>query len=455
MTTPTADRALSLFDKLWNAHVIAEREISLAASDIAPIVTWGTTPEDALPVSATVPDPARVKAPSRAMHVRDAIDCMGLSVGMRISAVSPRTLHPGATSMPRNGRGHRCAPTPPRFETTTPGDTPMQRTPTTRGRIGRIATTLALAALVGAPALAQQALPWADKPIKLIVGATPGGSTDIIARVVGQEIGNALGTTVIVENRAGAGGNLAADAVAKAPPDGHTLLLSFSSHTINAALFRKLPFDTIKDFTPIAMVASAPALLLVNPSVPANNVAELIQYAKAHPGKLSFGLGGIGSSLHMASEQFKMMADVNIVNVPYKGTAPALADLMGDHVQVMFSAIGNVQLHIKGGKVRLLATTGARRMSEYPNTPTVGETVPNFESTAWWGLFGPADMPRPVLDALNAAVVKSLATQEVKTRFATDALNPVGGTPQALSDFVVKDVDRWKRVVKATGATAE
>jgi tripartite-type tricarboxylate transporter receptor subunit TctC len=301
----------------------------------------------------------------------------------------------------------------------------------------------------------QASSPWTGKTIKLIVGASPGGSTDTIARVVGQEIAPLLGATVIIENRAGAGGNIAADAVAKSSPDGLTLLLSYSSHTINAGLFPKLPYDTVKDFTPISMVATAPALLVVNPSLPVKTTAELIAYCKAHAGTVTFGLGGIGSSLHMATEQFKMLAGVDIVNVPYKGTAPAVTDLLGDHVHAMFSSIGNVVPHVKSGALRLLATTGSKRMKDLPDTPTVAETVKGFESIAWWGVFGPAGMPKAMQTALNAAVVRAIRSPDAQSKFAVDSLDTVGGTPDELQSFVVADVERWKRVVKATGATPE
>ena len=302
---------------------------------------------------------------------------------------------------------------------------------------------------------AQTAPRWAEKPVRLLVGATPGGTTDIIARALGQAMSAELGTPVIVENRAGAGGNIAAEAVARSAPDGHTLLLSYSSHTINAGLFPRLPYDPVRDFTPVGMVATAPALLVVAPSLPVHDVAELIAYSKKNPGRLSFGIGGVGSSLHMASEQFRMVTGADIVDVPYKGTAPALGDLLGGHVQVMFSSIGNVLPHIRSGKVRLLATTGVKRMAEFPDVPTVGETVAGFESSAWWGVFGPAGLSPATLAALHAALVKSIASAEVRSRFEADGLIGVGGTPKALGDFVVKDIARWKQVVKATGATPE
>jgi tripartite-type tricarboxylate transporter receptor subunit TctC len=314
---------------------------------------------------------------------------------------------------------------------------------------------LPFCAVLAPAAMAQPAPQWSAKPIRLVVGATAGGTTDLVARVVGKQMGEALGTQVIVENRDGAGGNIAADLVAKSAPDGHTLLMSYSSHTINAGLFPKLPFDPVHDFTPVSMVATAPALLVTNPETGINSVAELIAYAKKNPGKLSFGIGGVGSSLQMATEQFRMMTAADIVNVPYKGTAPAVADLLGGHVQMMFSAIANVLPHIKSGKIRLIAVTGPRRMKEFPDVPTVAETVPGFESLAWWGVFGPARLPAPVLASLNAAIVKSLASPEVQARFVADSLDRVGDSPKELSDFVVKDVARWKRIVKATGAKPE
>ncbi|MES2187108.1 MAG: tripartite tricarboxylate transporter substrate binding protein [Pseudomonadota bacterium] len=320
----------------------------------------------------------------------------------------------------------------------------------------RLVAALALGALASAGmAQTPPPPPWSAKPIRLVVGATAGGTTDLVARVVGKQMGEALGTQVIVENRDGAGGNIAADLVARSAPDGHTLLMSYSSHTINAGLFPRLPFDPVRDFTAVSMVATAPALLVTNPQTGINSVAELIAYAKKNPGKLSFGIGGVGSSLQMATEQFRMMTAADIVNVPYKGTAPAVADLLGGHVQMMFSAIANVLPHIKSGKIKLIAVTGPQRMKEFPDVPTVAETVPGFESLAWWGVFGPAHLPAPVLASLNTAIVASLATPEVQARFAADALDRVGDSPKALSDFVVKDVARWKRIVKATGAKPE
>lgn len=316
------------------------------------------------------------------------------------------------------------------------------------------AFALSLAAAFTSPvAWAQQAYP--SQPIKLIVGASPGGTTDTLAREVGQELGRLLRGTVIVENRAGAGGNIAADAVAKAAPDGHTLLMSFTSHTINASLFPKLPFDSVKDFTPISLVATGPSMLVAHPSLPVNSVQDVIDYGKRNPGKLNFALGGVGSSLHLATEQFKMVTGLDMVNVPYKGTAPALADVLAGHVPMMFAAVVNGAPQVKSGKIKLLAVTGAQRMKAFPNTPTVAETVPGFESVAWWGILGPAKMPPEVLATLNGAIVKALESPVIRARLQAESLDPVGNSSAAFADFIVKDIARYEKVVKATGAKPE
>lgn len=330
-----------------------------------------------------------------------------------------------------------------------------------RSRFIRLAASATFsAALVGATAglaspaaLAQSTFP--SQPIKLIVGASPGGTTDTLAREVGQEVGRLLRSTVIVENRAGAGGNIAADAVAKAAPDGYTLLMSFTSHTINASLFPKLPFDSVKDFTPISMVATGPSMLVAHPSLPVNSVQDVIDYGKRNPGKLNFALGGVGSSLHLATEQFKMVTGVDLVNVPYKGTAPALADVLAGHVPMMFAAVVNGTPQVKSGKIKLLAVTGTQRMKAFPHVPTVAETVPGFESLAWWGILGPAKMPADVLATLNGAIAKALESPVIRARLQSESLDPVGNSSAAFADFIVKDIARYEKIVKATGAKPE
>ena len=209
---------------------------------------------------------------------------------------------------------------------------------------------------------------------------------------------------MVVENRAGAGGNLAAEAVARAAPDGRTLLMSFTSHTINASLFPQLPFDPVKDFTPISRVSTSPSVLVAHPQTPFHTASELIAWAKAHPGQLNFAIGALGSSLHLAGEAFKMKAGVNIVNVPYKGTAPAVQDVLSGQVQLMFAAVGNVIQHIKSGRLKALGVTSAQRLPLLPEVPALAETVPGFESSAWFGLFGPAKLPAEILSRLNQEI---------------------------------------------------
>ncbi|MGY8526836.1 tripartite tricarboxylate transporter substrate binding protein [Paracidovorax citrulli] len=293
------------------------------------------------------------------------------------------------------------------------------------------------------------------KPIRILVGAPPGGTTDTLARTVGQEMGKILGQSVVVENRPGAGGNIAADMVAKSAPDGTTLLMSFTSHTINATLYRKLPFDPITDFTPITLVASVPSVLVANPSLPASNVAELIKLAKSKPGKLNFGIGALGSSLHMAGDMFKMMTGTYIVNIPYKGTTPAVTDLLAGQVDLMFASTLNVLPHIKSGRLKALGVTSPQALPQLPGVPPIGATVKGFESNAWFGLFGPAGLPPEITRALYQAAHKVLETPSVAKRLETDGADPVGSTPEQFAAFVREDVKRWAKVVRYSGATVE
>ena len=248
----------------------------------------------------------------------------------------------------------------------------------------------------------RQAENYPSRPIKLLVGASAGGTTDTMARAIAQPLSASLGQPVLVENRPGAGGNLAADAVAKAAPDGYTLLVSFTSHTINATLYPKLPFDPVADFTPISKIATVPSLLVGNPKLPAQNLNELIALAKAKPDKLSIAIGGIGSSLHLAGDQFKMMAGLRILNVPYKGTAPALTDVLGGQVDMMFISLVTGTAQVQAGKLRAYGVTSAQRQPSFPDLPAIGEIVKGFESTAWFGVFGPAKLPPEITGKLNA-----------------------------------------------------
>ena len=307
-------------------------------------------------------------------------------------------------------------------------------------------------ASVGGGGLAQA---QSQPPIKILVGAPAGGTTDTMARALAQVLGTQMGRTVVVENRPGAGGNLAADAVAKASPDGNTLLMSFTSHAINASLYPSLPFDPVKDFTPLTMVSTSPSLLVAHPKVPANNVKELIALAKAKPGQMNFAIGALGSSLHMAGDAFKMKSGAYIVNIPYRGTAPAVQDLLAGQVDLMFAAVGNVQSHIKAGKLKVLGVTSTKRLPAYPDVPTIGESLPGYESSAWFGLFGPARMSPDLVRRLAEAARVAVQSPEVKRRIENEGATPVGNSPEEFARFVESEILRWRVVVQYAGAKPE
>jgi len=319
---------------------------------------------------------------------------------------------------------------------------------------GRGTVLALLLTLLGFAAGAAHAQAFA-KPVRIFVGAPPGGTTDTLARAIAPEMSKALGAPVVVENRPGAGGNLAADAVAKSPPDGQTLLVAFTSHTINATLYPKLPFDPVEDFTPITMIATVPSILVGNPALPPKDLRELIAYAKARPGKLNFALGGIGSSVHMAGDLLKMRTGLFVVNIPYKGTSPAMADVIGGQVELMFvsAVIGMPQ--VKAGKLRAYGVTSPKRLPQLPEVPAIAEVVPGFESNAWFGLFGPPRLPAGLTKMLHEAAVRAISSPELRRRLEAEAAQPVGDSPEAFARFVREDVKRWAPVVKFSGAKPE
>lgn len=314
------------------------------------------------------------------------------------------------------------------------------------------APALLIAALLSASSLITWADDYPSKPIKLLVGASPGGTTDAMARAIAQPLSASLGKPVLVENRPGAGGNLAADAVAKSTPDGYTLLVSFTSHTINATLYPKLPFDPVADFTPISMISTVPSLLVGNPKLPAQNLKELIAMAKAKPDTLTIAIGGIGSSLHLAGDQFKMIADVRILNVPYKGTAPALTDVLGGQVDMMFISLVTGTAQVRAGNLRAYGVTTVQRQPSFPDLAAIGEIVKGFESTAWFGVFGPAQLPVAITEKLNAAIVAALKDPRMRTQLENEGATPAPSSAADFATFVRGDVKRWAPIVKQSGA---
>lgn len=294
-----------------------------------------------------------------------------------------------------------------------------------------------------------------NAPIRILVGATSGGTTDTMARVVSQVLTQTLGRTVVVENRPGAAGNLAAEAVARSTPDGNTLLMSYTSHAINASLYPQLPFDPVRDFTPLALVASSPSILVAHPRVPVKNVADLVALARQQPGRLNFAIGGLGSSLHLAGDAFKMKAGVYIVNIPYRGTSPALQDVLAGQVELMFAAVGNAQTHVRAGKLRALGVTSPRRLPMFPDVPTIAETLPGYESNAWFGVFGPARMPTETVQRLADALRGGLQSPDVKRRIEQEGAQAMHQSPEEFSRFVQAEIVRWREVVAYSGAKPE
>lgn len=314
--------------------------------------------------------------------------------------------------------------------------------------------TAAAAAALPHAALAQG---YPAKPVTIVVPFAPGGTTDILARIVGQGLSGELGQPFIVDNRAGAGGNIGASLAAKAPADGYTLFMgTVGTHAINQALYKKMPFDPVKDFAPISRVATVPNLLVAHPSQPYKTVKELIAYAKANPGKVTYGSPGSGSSPHVSGELFKSMTGTELLHVPYKGSAPAMTDLLGGQISIMFDNLPSAIQHVRSGKLRPIAITTAKRSPELPDIPTIAEAgVPGYEAMSWFGLFAPAATPKPVLDQLNAALVKVLNQPDVKKKIAEQGGDVVAETPAQFAAFIQSESVKWGKVVKASGATVD
>ena len=308
--------------------------------------------------------------------------------------------------------------------------------------------------LMGAASAAAAAYP--DKPITLIVPWAPGGTTDIIARAIAEQMTKSLGQSVIVENRSGAAGNIGSSIVAKARPDGYTLLVgSMSTHAMNPALIPNMPFRGVEDFTPIALVANVVNTMVINAAVPASNVRELIAYAKANPGKLAYASAGGGSTNHLAAEMFIKAAGISMLHVPYKGGAPAVLDTVGNQTQVLFSAGTQTLPHVRSGKLRLLAVTEAKRSALLPDVPTLMETLPGLEMSVWYAAFGPPGLPAGLAARLNVEINKAMSVPEVRARMDAIGVDVVNAGPEHLAAALRNDSERYSRIIKELGIKLE
>jgi tripartite-type tricarboxylate transporter receptor subunit TctC len=313
--------------------------------------------------------------------------------------------------------------------------------------MNRCAFVAAVAAFVAGAALGQA---YPNKPIRLIVPFAAGGGNDNIARLVGKRVSDSLGQPLVIDNRPGAGGVLGAELAAKSAPDGYTLFLGgVGSHAVNPNLIEKLPYDPIKDFAPVILLAQAPLVLVVHPSVPARTFAEFVEYARKNPGKLNFASNGNGSSAQLAAVMFDSMAGADMEHVPYKGLAPALTDLLSGQVQLMFSSVVAILPHIKADKLRALAVTGEKRLASLPDVPTVAESgFPGYEASSWYGILAPAGTPREIVTRLNAEFTRALEQPEVRKTLLADGADPVGGTPESFAAFIRSEKGRMGKLIR-------
>ena len=314
-----------------------------------------------------------------------------------------------------------------------------------------------LGALAFAAITCASAQPYPNKPIRLVVPFPPAGTTDILAREVGQRLSQVLGQSVVIDNRPGAGGNIGSDIVAKSAPDGYTLLMgTVGTHAINPGLYSKMPYDHIKDFAPVILVARVPNILEVTPSLPVHSVSDLIKLAKEKPGQINFASSGSGTSIHLSGELFKTMAGVDMVHVPYKGSAPALQDLMAGQVQLMFDNLPSSLGQIKAGKLRPIAVTSAQRAPALPDIPTIAESgLPGFEATSWFGVLAPAGTPPDIVKRLNGEIDKWLQSPEAKDKLLAQGAVAAGGSPEDFAGYIRSETDKWAKVIKASGAKVD
>ena len=316
---------------------------------------------------------------------------------------------------------------------------------------------IALAAVVAALGAAQaQVQDYPNRPITLVVPYAAGGGNDVMARIVGEKMSKTLGQQVVIDNRPGAGGALATRQVAKAAPDGYTLVIGGTgSLAVNPTLLPNVGYDVRKDFAPVGMIGSSAMIVIIHPTIPAKTIPELIALAKQEPGKYTYASAGVGSGIHLGAELFAYMGGIKLVHVPYKGTGPALTDLLGAHVSMYFSSLPSAIGLVKEGKVRALAVTGAKRSDVFPDVPTVAETLPGFEAVLRYGIVAPTGTPRPIIDKLNAALRQALAEPDVIARMARDGTDSVSSTPEEYAADIDREERKWSEVVKRSGATAK
>lgn len=307
--------------------------------------------------------------------------------------------------------------------------------------------------LAAMPALGQD---YPSRPIRVVVPFPAGGGTDIVARLVTQKLGATMGANFVIDNRAGAGGTIGTDIAAKSAPDGYTLVMVSGSHAINPSLYKKLPYDTARDFAPISMLVSGPGLLVVHPSVPAKTVKDLIALARSRPGELNYASAGSGTPPHLAAELFKTMARVDIVHVPYKGNTLAFVDLLSGQVSLSFPTIPSALPHVKSGKLRVLAVTSAQRSKTVPDVATVAESgLPGYEASSWYGVLAPAGTADMLVERLHKEIVKALRDPGVRDRLLAQGLDPVGNSPAEFAATITSEIGKWAKVVQASGAKVE
>ena len=300
--------------------------------------------------------------------------------------------------------------------------------------------------LFAVPALAQQ---YPAKPVRIIVPSPPAGGTDIVGRVLAEHFSKTLGQQFFVENKPGAGNLIGIEAAARSAPDGYTLLMTASTLVLNSVLYKKVPYDPIKDFAPITLAATAPNILIVNANVPAKTTAELIALAKQKPGALSYGTPGIGTSPHMCMELLKYMAGIDVTHVPYRGTAAAVTDVISGQIQLAFATALTAKPQVDAGRVRALAVSGPKRVGALPNVPPVGDAVPGYEAMQWYGFLAPAGTPAAIIERLNGEALVALRSKEMKDRLAADGAEPLGSTPAEFGAFIRRELDKWNKVAEA------